>query len=188
MELKPFLIATSQGISGTGVSSKIEHWIDLTSDEFTPVLTFTSEGQYLAFPAGIGRKTGGLVVSLTTQPVEGITVAFHVEFEPVGNGGKGMPVVRISDRVVYVRTSIGKFELDPGLSTATSHEVKAFYDISDADSSDPEFLKFNLKELSALATNKNDERLPWLAKFLRLCPDTPESRKLKALIATPSRR
>ena len=39
---KPFLIVTGQGISGSGISSKIESWIDLTREEFEPVLNFMS--------------------------------------------------------------------------------------------------------------------------------------------------
>lgn len=180
---KPFFVTTSQGISGSGVSSKIELWFDLTRDPFEPALEFTAEGSYFPFPDGISRKTGGLVVSLTTQPVERIAVGYHVQFGAYGKSGKELPIVSRMDRVVYTRSSSGEFQMDPHLSTATEHEIEAFYDIEKTGYSDEEFLKFNFEELSALAAKKNDERLPWLSEFLKQAPDIPETRQLKALMA-----
>ena len=186
---KPFLVTTSQGISGTGLSSKIECWIDLTRRKFEPVFDVPAEGHYYPFPNGIARETRGKVVSLAAIPVERITVAFHVDFELYEDGPAGnereVGLAERSDTVVFARGSQGNFKIDPRLSTATEQQVDDVYDINDdPDVSNKEFLKFNLKELSAIAGRKTDARRAWLIKFLQNCPDTLESRKLKALVAS----
>jgi hypothetical protein len=47
---KPFLIVTGQGEGGTGLSTKVESWIDLNQKKFEPVLDFTSEGDICVIP------------------------------------------------------------------------------------------------------------------------------------------
>jgi hypothetical protein len=43
---KPFLVVTGQGYAGTGVSSQVESWIDLSARKFDPILNFTSEAGF----------------------------------------------------------------------------------------------------------------------------------------------
>ncbi len=181
---KPFLVVTSQGTAGTGQSSKIEYWVDLTRVQFKPVLNFTSEGHSLP-PDGIGSEVNSFVVAVATQPVERISVALKVDFEEVQNYRVLRLLVGREDTVVYVRNGGGRFEIDRTESTATNEEVKRFYD---ADSfTDEEFLKFNIKALSDLAVTKGDARIPWLADLIRRNPNTPESRRLKALMLASTR-
>ncbi len=181
---KPFLVVVGQGNAGSGMSSKVESWIDLTTGEFEPVLNFTSEGDHLYAP--IGRDVTGLVVSLTTQPVERVAVAFDIRFHvEVGETGETVPVGERRDRVVYGRTGGGKFKVKPSLSTASVKDVEDFYDDMDSEFTKAEFLKFNLNGLIVLATSQNSRGRAWLADYLRHSPDTPESRQLKALLAAP---
>ncbi len=179
---KPFLIVTGQGNAGMGMSSKVESWIDLTTEELEPVLNFTSEGDHLVAP--IGRDIRGSIVSLAAQPQERVTVAFDIRFHvEVGEAGEMLPVCERKDRVVYTRTGSGEFKLDPRLSTATAKEVEDFYQDLDSEFSHAEFLKFNLKGLIALAKSRDARGRAWLADYLRHSPDTPESRQLKTLLA-----
>lgn len=86
--------------------------------------------------------------------------------------------------MVYVRTDSGRFEQGQSLSTATAQEIEKFYDIRDDAVAGPEeFLRFNLKRLTALAASKDKESISWLSDFIQRFPDAPESRQLKALIA-----
>lgn len=180
----PFLIITRQGSAGTGMSSKIESWFDLTCQKFQPVLEFTSAGVYAPFPKGIERHVGGRVVSQTTEPDERVTVAFHVEFELVECPGcKKAPVGERRDTVVFTRTRDVNFRQDQSLSTATAEQVNAFYGDMGSHFTDEEFLRFNLGGLVDIAKGEDNHRRAWLSSFLRRCPDSPESRQLKVLIA-----
>jgi hypothetical protein len=181
---KPFLIVSGQGNAGSGMSSRIESWFDLTTNEFKPVLNFTSEGDYSRWPSRVGRRISGMVVSQTTQPVECVTVAFEVRFHIESESGEKAPIGERSDRVVYTRTGSGEFKLDQSLSTATAKDVEDFYKDLESEVSNADFLKFNLKGLIALATGQDTRGRSWLADYLRRSPDTPESRQLKALLAS----
>jgi hypothetical protein len=182
---RPFLVVTGQGAAGTGVASKIESWIDLSRGGLEPVLQFTSEGHYSPLPEGIGRNTRGFVVSMTTDPVERITVAFHIEFEAVEMGGNRCGIGERRDRVVYTRAKNGQFELDQPLSTATAQQVEDFYEDFDSDDfHDEEFLSFNLKGFTAIAKGTDTKARYWLERFLQRYPDTPESRQLTQIMAS----
>ena len=181
---KPFLIVTEQGAAGTGLSSMIESWFDLTRKNFEPALRFTSAVEYETYAKGIGRNTTGKVVAITAQPVDRVTVDYRVEFEGYGTDGDRIPVGSRRDRVVYTRTSSGIFDLDQKLSTVGSSEVKAFYDFSKADFDAVEFLKFNFRKLREIAGGNggNPKSRAWLTEFLQSGIDTPEARQLRTLL------
>ena len=180
---KPFLVVTGQGNAGTGLSSKVEHWIDLTATSFEPVLDFTAEGRDSPLPDGIGRRVYGTVTSLVTRPVERVTVGMSIEFEAVEDADTRLAIGGRRDRVVYVRAGTAEFKLDGNLSTASPEEVSGFYDDLESGFTDEEFLKFDLKGLMALATGKDEKARRWLSSFLQECSDTAESRQSKAALA-----
>lgn len=65
---KPFLVVTEQGSAGSGISTEVEQWIDLTATHFEPVFHFTSGGHKAAFSGEeYGRRVSGAVVSITTS-------------------------------------------------------------------------------------------------------------------------
>jgi hypothetical protein len=124
-------------------------------------------------------------VAVATQPVESISLLLRVDFEEVQDYRVVRVLVGREDTVVYVRNGGGRFEIDRTRSTATNEEVKRFFD---ADSfTDEEFLKFNIKSLSDLATKKGDAGVSWRADLIRRNPDTPESRRLKSLMLASTR-
>jgi hypothetical protein len=180
---KPFLVITEQGISGSGVSSKIECWFDLTGRDFKPVLAFTSEGAYSAFPDGISRQIWARVTSMAMQPVERIEVAMDVDFKAVEGINHSIPLGRRGDKVVYTRSGSGGFKLVPRLSAATADEIAKFYEVHDDEASDEEFPKFHYKGLVALAKSQDEEARSWLLAFLAPLPDSKEARELKSLMA-----
>jgi hypothetical protein len=180
---KPFLVITEQGISGSGVSSKDECWIDLTAADFNPVMVFTADGEYHAFPDGISRKTFAHVTSMATRPLERIELTMSVEFTAAEHSTGNIPLGRRSDRVVYVRNGTGSFKPVPNQSTATPDEVENFYEIHDTAASDQEFLKFHYKGLAAIAKGQDDRARAWLGAFVQRSPDIPETRELKSILA-----
>jgi hypothetical protein len=180
---KPFLIVTEQGNAGSGLSSKIESWIDLTESEFKPVMGFTSEGHLQRFQGGIGREVSALVVSLTTGPVERITVACNIEFRTVNSNHEDLAIGQRKDRVVYARSGKGDFEIDESLSTISAKDVGDFYDALDSDFTNEEFLKFNFKGLTDLARSSDLKGRSWLMDFLQRCAETAESLQLRSILA-----
>lgn len=179
----PFLVITEQGISGSGVSSKEECWIDLTGADFKPVMVFTAEGEYHAFPDGISRKTFAHVTSMATRPTERIELTMSVEFTATEHSNETIPLGRRSDKVVYVRNGTGSFNPVPRLSTATPDEVETFYEIHDTEASEGEFLKFHYKGLAAVANGQDERARAWLVAFVQQYPNSPEARKLKSILA-----
>jgi hypothetical protein len=182
--LKPFLVVAGQGAAGTGVTSKVEDWFDLTRPAFQPVLRFTAEATSTPAPIGIARSIRSSVVSRTTQPVERITVVLTVEFAYVEGLDQRIPIGSRRDKIVYVRSGSGDFEMDRKLSTASAQEVRGFYENMEYEFSDEVLLKFNFKGLAEVAKGKDKRSIAWLTSFLERCPDSEEARKLKALLAT----
>lgn len=178
---KPFLIVTGQGYAGTGISSKIESWIDLSGKGMEPVLSFTSEGYDFPAPDGIAREVHGFVTALATEPVEQVTVSVSIEFHELQNGDPRIALGRRSDTIVY-RRSRTKFKLVAEHSTATAQEIEKFYDLG-SEVTSAEFLRFHREGLIALAKGEDEEARSWLARFLNRCPDAPEVRELKLLLA-----
>jgi len=181
LRTKPFLTVTSQGFTGTGVSSKIENWIDLTGQNFKPVLQFTSEGHYSP-SNGIGRTVSGQLVSFEQDPVEAIRVARSIEFEAYEDGDEGTLIGGCSDEAVYTRGSRGDFELDPELSSVSAEDIETFYENLLSDYTDADFLEFNFEGLKEVATGDDDKAREWLSNFLTCCRDTDEAKELKALL------
>lgn len=192
--MKGVLVVTGQGVSGSGVSSKVEAWIDLSRERFEPVLLFTSEARSAPLPEGIWRTTSGLVSSITVDSVERITVAYHIVFDAAELPGKPCEIRDLAepcrvgeriDRVVYTRRSNGLFEMDEALSTATQKEVEDFYEDFDRDNFDPEeFLKFNFQGLTGIARGSDGKSWGWLRRFLDTAGDSRESRALKHVLAS----
>lgn len=179
---KPILIVTGQGYAGTGISSKIESWIDLSGKGMEPVLRLTSEGHDFPAPDGIGREVHGFVTALAARPVEQVTVSLSIEFHELQNGEPRIALGQRSDTIVYRRSGT-KFQFVPEHSTATAQEIEKFYDLG-SEVTDTEFLRFHRDGLIALAKGEDREARTWLASFLNRCPASPEVRELKSLLAS----
>lgn len=182
--LKPFLVVTSQGNSGSGLSSTIENWIDLSTDTFAPVLGFVSDGHHSPLPTGIHRQVHGFVISSSAQPVERITVGMSIEFAAVKSIGADLPLGTRRDELTYVRNGTPDFRLDPEQSSVSADELRVYYYDLEEGFTDESFLKFNFKGLLSVARSGNAEGRKWLSRFLRRCADTPEKRQLTTALAS----
>ena len=76
---RPFLVVTGQGNAGTGLSSREESWIDLTREEFTPALSFTSEGHLSHWAETSAVKSEASLHLQETAQVERITVSMSIK-------------------------------------------------------------------------------------------------------------
>ena len=185
VEGKPFLVATSQGTSGTGVSSEVENWIDLTGSDLKPALSFTSKATYFAqFDSYISRKLSGTVTSIKIRPVKSIIVQYMMEFSH-DLGGPG-PVYRLgsrSDTVRYLRTG-DHFTADPKTSTVASAELNLLYGPEGDVFSCDQFLIYDIGYLSGLRdVPGTDDVRRWLAQYVdKWCENTPQKRGILALL------
>jgi hypothetical protein len=188
----PFLAVTGQGVNGTGVSSEVESWMDLRDAAFTPVFSYSSEGQYAALVSGyVSRRFRGTVVALRKDPAESVTVSYHMDFADDQNPNQIFHLGAREDSVVFTRSG-GTFALDATASTVRKTEYDSLYaKFGDAFSCD-QLVHYDFAALNdiAMAPEQTDEkRKAWLGKYLEdWCSDTPERTRLGALIKETSAR
>jgi hypothetical protein len=176
---KPYLAATEQGISGTGLSSEVERWMDLTLSDFSAVFSYTITGEYLGLQEGrLSRRIHGHVASFKPGPIEFITVQYEITFDRAS----GRSVATRSDTLVFKRADGHKFGLDEKLSTASREQTKLFYGISEYGLTCEDFLRSNILFLKKLAAGAENDHKRELKQFLTECADTREKRQLTALL------
>lgn len=103
---KPFLMITSQGISGSGVSSKIENWFDLTRPEFQPVFGYVVEGHYARTQPWLVRKVKGSAHFRATGVIE-VDHSLTITLE--SDTGQSLPVTSRKHTYTYRPTESGEF-------------------------------------------------------------------------------
>ncbi len=186
---RPYLVVTEQGVSGTGVSSEVETWIDLTISEMRSVFSYTSKGYSQPFPRGVSRAERATILSLKSDPTESIRVQYSVEFETEDASGRSIRLGRRMDTAVYTRQRPGEdFTLDGRQSPGFSDEVDALYNDFDGDPKNEDFLKFDFTFLKKLASGPNGASKRWLRQFLANCGETTEKKQLMVVLGPPSRR
>jgi hypothetical protein len=173
---KPFLVVTRQGVSGSGLSSEVEDWMDLTLPKFEPVFSLTTEGHREGSPDRIGLETNGSVVSMESDPVEGFQVVFGARFmyeqEWLG--------YRV-DTAVYVRRG-DDFVYDATRSETPKADIDNIYNLEDDRPSNEDYLRYLLPELKKIAAGPQSETKDWLKRFLKECENTVEKREIQALL------
>jgi hypothetical protein len=175
--MKPFLVVTRQGISGSGWSSEIDDWIDLTTEKFEPVFSLTTKGHYSGEPDDVGLDTAALVVSTEPSPVEWIQVAYTARFS---HSGKAFRSFR-SDNAVYVRRGEG-FVFDATRSKTPRADIDNLYDINFDQPSREDYLRYLLPDLKKIAAGRAGDLKDWLTRFLATCENTREERELELLL------
>jgi hypothetical protein len=173
---KSFFLVTRQGASGSGLSSEVEDWVDLSSPKFEPVFSLTTQGHDSGMPDRIGIETIATVVSMETDPAASLKVAYDIRFTHNGEvlGGR-------SDTAVYVRHG-GSFSFDAGRSKTPEADIENLYNIGDDHPSNEDYLRYLLVDLKKIATGPAGEQKDWLKRFLMECGDTAEKRELQALL------
>jgi len=184
---RPFLAVTEQGGAGTGLSSEVESWIDLTQGSLKPVLWYTSQGTMHPFPSGIGRSVGGTVVTLNESPFESVQVAYTIDFSFEDVNGITLNLGQRRDRAVFVRRSPNsEFALDEGLSEVSGKQIESLYEDLDSEITNEDFLKYDLEFLKEIASGAETPQKQWLRQFLADCRETPEKQQLRTAFKTQS--
>lgn len=106
---KPFLMITSQGISGSGVSSKLENWFDPTRAEFQPVFGYVVEGHYSRTRPWLVRKVEGCA-HFRAKGVIKVDHSLTITLESVE--GSPIPVTSRKHTYTYRPTESGEFVLN----------------------------------------------------------------------------
>lgn len=187
----PFLAATEQGASGTGVSSEVEKWRNLRRPDFNPVFSYATEGDFTALADGqISRHFRGYVTTLNKYPVESITVFYQIDVT-YDRAGEALQLGSRQDTAVFTRRKGDAFEIDDKLSTASSADLAVLYGANGDAFSCDDLLLYDLASLSEIAANPDtkDDRRVWLGKFInRWCADSPEKSKLNSLLQSDDRK
>ena len=176
---KPFLRISAQGISGSGVDSEIEDWLDLTQPGFEPVFSFTVQGHQQPVGYRIGRRIFGYA----TAEKDAIDVVLEAHFE---GGGSVLAVKHYS--AVYTRAAGAKeFSFQTaydGMDRKTKISLAEFDALADVDEgpSNEALIRYAISGLKEIATGRDSDAKTWLNQSLTLVKDTPEVRELKALM------
>lgn len=176
---KPFLVVTRQGTSGSDWASEVDDWMDLTSPNFDPVLSLTTQGHYSGNPDRVGLETNCVVVSMGADPAERVEVAYSVRFTH-----EGEPFANRSDRAVYIRRGT-VFQLDATRSKTPQSDIDNLYEMDSDGPSNEDYLRYLLADFRKIATGPDGKLKDWLKRFLGECENTVERRELQALVSAP---
>jgi len=180
---KPFLRVSSQGLRGSDVDSEIEDWFDLTQSGFDPVFSFTVQGYQQRFGFGISRRIVGTIIAQKNA----IDVVLDVHFEGSDNDGK-YDLGTTDYRAVYTQARGAKLftlqTVDAWLSGQTKLSLVEFEALADLDQgpSEEDLIRYNILQLSKIASGRDSATKRWLKQFLTRVKDTPAVRELKALL------
>jgi len=173
---KPFLIVTEQGVSGTGVASEVDAWLDLTLPKFEPVFSLTTDGHNDVHPDNVGLKTNAVVISMESDPTERVEVVYSVRFTH-----EGETLAERSDTAVYTRRG-DEFVFDAGRSKISKADIDNIYGLEDDHPSNEDYLRYLLPELKKIAAGPENETKDWLKRFLEECDNTVEKREIQAVL------
>jgi hypothetical protein len=168
---RPFLIMNEQGAAGSGVSSALEEWIDLTAPKFEPVFSFMTEGSFYLMFGEPGIKVKGKLLSIGQEPPT-ITVQYTIQYTTDDD----IPLFHRTLTAIHRRNSTGEFVLDVRRSSPTT---KQFEEAEEGDGlSRDDLLQYALGPLSEIAVGMNASKKEWLKAFLQGCSDTSAKRQL----------
>ncbi len=178
---KPFFVVRGAGPGGTGVTSRVETWFDLTVTNAQPVVAFTKEGSRTRGCEGCIVKTLTTVVKpQDVKPVElRVERTVHFGVPAKDSSQTSIDLGSITALVVYLRPDNGPFKLAPSLSSVPKNVLESVFDISDESGMANEvFLKYDIANLRKIANDRQTPAAQWLTTFLRACKETPEKTEL----------
>jgi hypothetical protein len=179
---KPFLHISTQGVSGSDMSSEVEWWLDLTRPEFEPAFAFTPQGSQHRMGFGVSRVIRATATPKVQGPKETIEVNLELEYAGLGPLGKTRYIA------TYQRTP-GKSDFtlrnvktaDEAPTPISNQEYLELTDLLDGPTNE-QLLRNALPGLKRLATTGNADAKSWLRSILENCKDTPGKRVLLDLL------
>jgi hypothetical protein len=183
---KPFL-AVSSDHSQNGVTTQqvLEDWFDLTQRDFEPVFRFTSNGGQWRFGFGVGRTIHARYEVNQTAQAESIELTLTISFDGTGLSQKstylGIYERRTSEKTFKLRSAYA------GLDRSSPIYARDFEDLADPFSalSNEKLMAWAFPGLMRIATGTDADAKKWLRSVLGHTGDTPETRRLLSLLATP---
>ena len=149
--------------------------MDLTLPKFEPVFGLTTRGHYSGNPDRVGLEIDADVVSMESDLVERIQVAYGVRFTH-----EGETLGHRFDEAAYIRRG-EEFVYDPSRSKTPEADIDNIYSLEDDRPSNEDYLRYLLPELKKTAAGPQNELKDWLRRFLETCENTAEKREIQAL-------
>lgn len=174
---KSFLTVSAQGWSGSGLAVKTISGFDLSRPGFAPAFTYVAEGHVEEMCDLVSRDVQGHIVSLDPGASEVLHVRYGVHYWT--NPCADEPKIEIGGATLdslESRSGIAGFQSDPRISGAK--EVEGVVWQWDPNLASEDFLRYQFEGLMRIADGPRDRRRRWLVRFLALCADTPEKRRL----------
>lgn len=182
---RPYLTVTEQGAAGSGLSTEVESWVDLTQPSLQPVFWYTTDGSMNPFPSGISRQVHGTIVALESEPAESIKVAYSIDFSFEDANGATLPLGQRRDQAVYTRRPAdGEFALDDKLSGVSLKQINNLYEDLDSELTNEDFLRYDFASLKEIASGSETRQKGWLRQFLGRCQETNEKQQLRLALQT----
>lgn len=172
-----YLVMTAQAVSGTGVSLIYERWYEVEPSGMREILTLPARGHECGDALSLCRTFQSQVVK-TDSHDNRMCVDFRIaysgdEFLIDGKSFMELELFVRQQRATYVRGGKSRdFELSVGESEISKDEIRTVCTIGGLTCGD--FLRFNISELSLLASGDNSRIKAWLTKYLSDCEQTPE--------------
>jgi len=181
-----FLRISSQGNRGSGLSSELEEWIDLSQPDFRPVFSFHPQGHEDRLGSGINRDIHATASPRIVGGIETISVQLEIGYSVLDTN-----VDRANYRATYERKPRQKDftlrDVKSGLVGSSTIPNKEFEQLVDLDSgpTNEQLLIYAMPGLKTLASGRNEEAKDELSRVLAQCKDTLEKRALLDLLTKP---
>lgn len=175
---KPFLQISTQGVSGSDISSEVEWWLDLTRPEFKPAFAFTPQGGQNRMGFGVSRAIRATASPKVQGPNETIEVNLELEYaglEPLGKTRYIATYQRPPGKPDFTLRDVKTVGTPP--TPISNQEYEELTDLLDGPTNE-QLLRYALPSLKKLATTGNADAKDWLRSMLENCKDTPERRVL----------
>ena len=181
-----YLRISSQGVSGSNLSSEEETWFDLTGHDFRPAFAFTRQGYEQRMGFGISRTISSTAVPTRLDGIDRIQLSVSVRY--------ALARIELGEddyRAIYQRDPRrARFEFQsaaparqPGKTLAVP-EFESQFDLLEGSPNEALLIK-TLPRLRAIATGTDPDARDQLRILLQHCNDTAEKRELLNLLARP---
>ena len=186
-----YLVMTAQAVSGTGVSLFYERWYEIAPSGMREVLTLPARGHECGDALSLCRTFQSHVMKEDSDDNR-IRVDFRFaysgdEFLIDGKAFAELELFVRQQRATYVRGGRSRdFSLSALESGISKDEIRTVCTIGGLTCGD--FLRFNISEISLLASGDNSRIRAWLTKYLSNCEQTPERADLLKSLLLPAPR
>lgn len=182
MDGKPFLRVSEQGYSGSGLSSEVEHWIDLSRPEFDPVFSFTPQGVEHRLGFGISRTVHAHAIAdrdETIRVVVTLRYTGYAESIELGRAELTATYQRLVGRRGFALRDVTQ---GASATTVATEKFEKLINLDEGGASNAMLIAEALPGLKKIALGDNADAKGWLRHMLSKVKDTPEKQVLMKLL------